>query len=210
MWKDLTNGKTDISFAMPSAPGITEAEATPKGIKWIQLDATAQADGANRFLNLMPQFAFGVNNAGAKSSIGMKGLATISTQITRQETDTELVYQFAKWLGTNVDRYKALNPYLANYSLDVTMEMVNTSFIPAHPGLVKYLKEIGKWTAKNDTRQADNVALIKKWVDGYKAAMTDATAKGIPIDPTNKAWTDFWTQYSKDKSLPVPKCYPGL
>jgi len=210
MWKDLTNGKTDVCFAMPSAPGVQEAEATPKSIKWLQLDPAAQPDGANRFLNVLPQFAFGVNTSGAKSSIGMKGLATISSWVTREQTDTELIYRISKWLGENFNKYQGLNPYLATYGIDVTMEMVNTSYIPAHPGLVKYLKEAGKWTAKNDARQAENVALIQKYIDAYQKAVKEAESKGIPIDPTNKAWSDFWTNYQKEQKLPVPRCFPGL
>jgi hypothetical protein len=188
-----------------------QAEASPSGIKWIQMDAAADPEGAKRFLVVMPTFAFGVNESGAKSSIGMKGIATISTWLTRDQTDPEMIYQMTKWLGSNYSKYSTLNPYLLNYKIDVVMEAVNTSFVPVHPGLIKYLKEAGKWTAANDTRQAANVALVNKYVDAYAAALKAAEAKGIAIDPkADSDWSKFWAQYKKDQKLPVPACYPGL
>jgi hypothetical protein len=211
MWDAVPAGKIDITFAMPAAPGVQQVEASPTGIKWIQLDFMAQKDGANRFLAVLPTFAPGVNDMGAKTSIGMKGLATISTWVTREQTDPELIYQMVKWLGSNYDAIKALNPYLVNYSLPITMEAVNTTFLPAHPGLIKYLKEAGKWTAANDARQAANVDMVTKYVNAYQAALKAAEAKGISIDSkADSDWTKFWTQYKKDQNLPVIKSWPGL
>ena len=59
------------------------------------------------------------------------------------------------------------------------------------------LKALTKYAKQNEF----NLALSKKYIDGYQAALKMADEKGIKVNPENKKWVDFWKQYKKDHGL---------
>jgi len=209
MWQMLTDGKVDFTYGMPAAPGMYEAEATPHGIAWIQFDAKADQEGAKRYLEFHST-AFGINEAGVPSSIDMKGLVTLPTYITGYGADTELIYHICRWLGENFDQYQEVNPMMRYYSIGTVMEMVETSYLPAHDGLIKYLKEIGRWTPAHDARQEANLEQANRYIEAYQEAIDMADEQGIKVDPENEEWMQLWENHKKKLNLPEFKNWPGL
>ena len=212
-WTDLAlvaEGKADITWSYPSAPKLFEQEAAPQGIAWIDLDTEADPEGAKRFLDVWRTIGFGVNEIGCPSSIGNKGLLTITMHLTRAENDAELIYQICKWLWDNYDKYQDISPTLKYHDIDTVMKMVETSFVPAHDGLIKYLKELGKWTPAHQARQEANVDLMNRYEEAYDEAITLAGEEGITVDPTNDDWIELWENYKKELALPLFKQFIGL
>jgi hypothetical protein len=119
----------------------------------------------------------------------------------RKELDPELAYHLAKWFHKNFDTYKVKDKNCELMSLDLFRESLDVVFLPVHEGTIKYLKEIGMWSAKDDRRQKYNVDLLTRYADGYKTAITEADKKKIKIDPTNKEWVELWNGVKKD----IPK-----
>jgi hypothetical protein len=212
-WTDLAlvaEGRADITWSYPTASKLFEQEAAPKGIAWIDLDPKADPEGAKRFNDVWFTIGFGVNEIGCPTSIGNQGLISIMMHLTRAENDAELIYQISKWLHENYDSYQDISPTLKFHDIDTVMDMVETSFVPAHDGLIKYLKELGKWTPSHQARQEANVDLMNRYEEAYDEAITLAGEEGITVDPTNDDWIELWEGYKQELALPRFKLFIGL
>jgi len=187
-----------------------EAAAAPHGIRFLELPANEDPEGAKRFLEVQPHVSFGVMTSGPPAAIGVAGLVMTAPNMTRAESDPELVYHFAKWMDENYDLYKDAHPYCQSMTIDVTMNILDTWFLPAHDGLIKYLKEKGLWTAAHDTRQTQNIELVTKYVEAYQEAIDMADYQGITVDPENEEWIELWENHKKELGLSMFKLFLGL
>ena len=66
------------------------------------------------------------------------------------------------------DIYKGVKkPSTEQWTLEDTLNLQKPVYIPFHPGLIKYAKEMGKWTPELDTFQAkaleEEEIKIKTW-----------------------------------------------
>jgi len=206
----LMEGKGDIAIMVPQAPYCYEVEASPSGLAWIDMNAQEDPEGAKRFTDLWPIFAFSEVEYGVPSAIGVNMITIVGGYIIRAEADTDLVYHMTKWMAENYDRYKGGHPTLLTSTLDNLMLLAEHSYTPLHDGTVKYLKEIGRWTAAHERRQQQNIELIGRYVQAYQTAIDLADDKGISVSPFNEEWLDLWENYKKDLDLPKFKFFPGL
>jgi TRAP transporter TAXI family solute receptor len=211
MLQGIADGKIDVSFAFLHSPVLVEVAAAPHGLALLELPYDEDTEGAQRFMDVYTTASFGIVERTAVSDIkGMKSMAGVTAMITDVNSDEELVYQFAKWMADNYLLYKDAHAQNEYMSLEGMKTVISTSFIPVHEGTIRYLKEKGLWTEANDARQAENIALIQRYVDAYAAAIAAAEAQGIEVAPENDAWLDFWTQYKEDQGLPEVANFAGL
>ena len=206
----VAEGTVDITWTYPTAPSVFEAAAAPRGIGWIDLDWQADPEGAARFSEVWPTIGFGVNNLGAPGSVGLNTIIVITIHYTIAESDPELVYRICKWLGENFDSYQDLSDTLQFHHIDSVMKMVETDFIPAHEGLVRYLTEIGRWTPAHEARNQQNIEVITRYVEAYQSAITMAAEQQIEVSPKNEEWIGLWENYKKELNLPPFKMLIGL
>lgn len=85
-------------------------------------------------------------------------------------------------------------------SIDLFREFLDYSGAPIHEGTIRYLKEIGKWTAKDDVWNQEAIKLMGRYIDAWKKASTEAQEKKIKIAFDNKEWESLWNRYVKDIS----------
>ncbi|AKG53947.1 TRAP transporter solute receptor TAXI family precursor [Dehalogenimonas sp. WBC-2] len=206
----VVEGRADIAMAAPVAPSVMEASAAPSGIRYISLKPADNPQGAAAFLQNSPLYDFGPITAGPDSAIGTWTISSYKYLGANMDTDPELIYNLVKWLDENYDLYKDSYTSNTNMTLQDVLLTLQTTFMPVHPGLVKYLKEKGIWNADYEKRNETNIALFQKYVDGYKEAMTLATAQNIDIKPNNLAWIEFWENYKKDKGIPLIRMHLSL
>ncbi|HEY87742.1 MAG TPA: ABC transporter substrate-binding protein [Dehalococcoidia bacterium] len=206
----VRDGSADVTWTFPTAPQVFEAAASPSGIAFIDLDVEADPEGGERFLSVWPTIAFGVNQLGVPESIGNNGLLQITGHYAVADSDPELIYQICKWLWENYDSYKDLSPTLTYHHIDTVMKMVETDFVPPHEGLVRYLKELGKWTPAHEARYQANVDLITRYVEAYKTAITMAEEQQIDVGPKNEEWIALWENYKKELALPLFTMFLGV
>ncbi len=198
----LMEGKGDVAFGFTTLwGGWYEAEAGPHGLAWIEMDAEADPEGAQRYLAIRPETAFGVMTTGVPSALGVPAISNISSYITRAETDPELVYHLVKWLDENYGKFKDAHPQAEFMTIDNIMIVAETSFQPLHEGTVRYLEELGRWTSAHETRRQQNIDLIDRWEEAYHAAIGIADERGIKVTPENEEWLELWGSYKED--LPV-------
>jgi hypothetical protein len=93
-------------------------------------------------------------------------------------------------------------------TVDNILLLAETNFSPLHDGTVRYLKELGMWTAEHQARQDFNVDRLTKYVEAYQAAMNYADEHEIDVTPLNEEWLELWYSY-RDK-LPPLTGYKGL
>ena len=93
-------------------------------------------------------------------------------------------------------------------TIDNLMGTAERSYTPLHDGTVRYLEEIGRWTPAHEARRHQNIDLLTRWVEAYRAAIDEADEKGIQVDPENEEWIELW--YSRRSELPEMKSFPGL
>ena len=198
MVKAVPEGKAHLAYAPSTSSVIFEAETNPHGLHWLPLDPKKDPEGAKRFLKYRPTASFAINYQGVKSSHGVPMLLTAFYIYATDKTDDELVYNIAKWLNENFNAYKGKHPNCKLMSLDLLRTAFDSTFVPVHQGTIRYLKEVGKWTAKDDKRQKYNVALIARYEKAYNAAMAEADKKKIKVDPQNKEWVALWAGFKKD------------
>jgi TRAP transporter TAXI family solute receptor len=208
MVRAVTEGKIDLAFAFPTSASVYEAEASPVGIRWLELPYDTDFAGANSFLALQPYTSFGIMSQGGSAAQGVKSNSGITLKYVTADADPELVYHTAKWLDENHALYKDAHSTLEDMTLDVLVEGINTSFIPVHDGLIRYLKEKNLWTEAHEIRQQLNLELLDSYMEAYGRALNEAKAKNIAIDPLNEEWIKFWESHRS--RLPPLKLYPGI
>jgi len=206
----LMEGKGDIAMAFPASPVWYEAEAGPRGLGWIELNAKEDPEGAQRFLDIYPAVRFGVMDIGTPSAHGVWMCPTIPRYDIHPETDPELVYNMVKWLDENYDKYKEGHPYCQYMTIDTLLNLAETDYVPLHQGAVKYLEEKGLWTPAHEARRQQQIDLIAKYIEAYADAIDMADEEGIAVDPKNEEWLELWDNYKKQLGLPKFGFFVGL
>lgn len=195
--RTVVGGQSDLGFSYPTSPILVEAEKSPRGLSWIDLNAEADPEGARRFRQVDPLFFFAPIYRGVSSAIGHWGITGINFEQTRADTDPELVYNLAKWLDENYLRFKDRHPSNRFRNRETLMEGLRHTFIPCHQGLISYLKDLGLWTQAHERRQRENQDLVDRYVAAYQECIRRADEKKIWVNRDNEEWVKFWTDYRK-------------
>jgi TRAP transporter TAXI family solute receptor len=200
--RSISDGRADIMFFFPINSMVYEAASAPYGIRFIDLNSDLDPAGAERLRGDIPGITFAPIEVGPEGAVGHWGTVTHKLMVTRAESDPELVYHFAKWLDENYDKYKNAFDTNQYMTIDLLTQGLENSFIPAHDGLVKYLKEKGRWTETLERRNQANISAIDALVGAYKSAIDLADKQGIAVDPNNPKWIEFWEKYKIDNKIP--------
>ena len=198
----IPDGKADIVWWIPEAGNTFEHETNPKGLYWLDMDPAKNPEGAKRALEKVPVWMFGKAPPTSVKSAQNINLVLVPTLFfVMDDLDEDLVYNLCKFIDENIDAIKEKHGSAATMSLESMRKIQDVNFMPLHKGTIKYLKEKGMWSAKDDKRQAYNANLWDRYVNAYKAALADAKKKKIKTDPRNEEWVKLWRSYKKD----IPK-----
>ena len=206
----VVEGRADIAMAAPVTPAVMEASAAPSGIRYISMNPSDNPAGAAAFLARNPLYDFGPIAAGPASAIGTWAISSYKYLGARLDTDPEMIYRLAKWLDENYALYKDSYASNTNMTFQDVLKALDTTYMPVHPGLVKYLKEKGIWNADYEKRNQTNTELFQKYVDGYTEALKQVAAKNIEIKPNNPAWIEFWENFKKTSGIPLIRMHVSL
>jgi uncharacterized protein len=209
----VAEGRADVAWFFPSSAQVYEAAASPHGIRFLDLDSDLDPEGAARFRERGAMYTFGVIPPGSGATpeaVGVWGTVGYKYEVTRAQADDELVYQFAKWMDENFERYRDTHASNQDMSIDNLMESLENTYIPVHEGTRRYLIDRGVWTDAHERRQQQNVAVIDVYIKAWEEAFKLAETKGIRIDPSNEEWIQFWSQYKIDQGIPVLSMHQSL
>ncbi len=202
----LMDGKGDImSGDNTTGAAYYEAESSPLGLSWLDLDAKADPEAAARYLAEAPDTTFAIITDGVPSSMGHYGMTTMDPLLAMADQDPELIYHLTKWLDEKHDLYKDNHPVAAGMTIDNALTVAESKYVPMHEGMVRYLKELGMWTPAAEARLQYNTDLIDSYIKAWNAALLEADAKGIEVNPKNDEWIELWFSYR----APLPKLHQG-
>jgi TRAP transporter TAXI family solute receptor len=202
--KSVPEGKADVAFASPVSAVSFEAEASARGIRWLELPKDDK-EGLARYAKINRGIAFATNTKGVKSAHGVHMTMNINYYFVRANEDPELIYQLAKWLDKNYMKYKDKHSYNEDMSIDVQRDILTLArqmnYVPVHDGVIRYLKERGKWTAADTVWNDKNKEIVTRYIKAYQAAIASADQKNIKVAPDNKDWVALWESYKKNLPL---------
>jgi TRAP-type uncharacterized transport system substrate-binding protein len=208
--RSVIEGRTDLAFAMPLSPVVAEAEKQSGGIRWLEMNAEKDPEGAKRFHEVDPMEGFGVMFVGVPSCIGKWGIVGTHLMLAHRDTDRILVYRTVSWLHRHYDVIKDRHEKLKWANLETVLAELKQTFLPVHEGLRQTLKEEGVWTNALEERSQANAALVDRYCEAYQECIDTADERGIPVRAENPAWVDLWEGYKKEKALPPLRPFEGL
>lgn len=161
----------------------------------------ADKDSWQRMLKASPTVIPAKIDLGVPSSIGVEALTSNFIYWSRADADQEMVYQIARWLHQHFDDYKDTHPLNKRMELKYFRNYLNHACLPVAEGTVRYLKEIGQWSAKDEKWNNAAIALMDRWVSARNAALDEAKAKGVDIHWEDKEYLAILKKHTKD--IPV-------
>lgn len=206
----VIEGKADLAFVLPTSQTTYEAEKNPHSIRWVEVNAEKEPNGARRFMEIDPLVSFAPMFYGTPSCIGKWGTVGISLFCTRVTTDPEFVYHLARWLDENWGLVKDNHPWNNYMTRNSLMEEIPHTFFPLHDGLIEYLKDLGLWTGAMERRNRNNIDLVTRYCEANQKAIEIADDKRIWVSSKNPEWVEFWESYKKELGLPRFKVFLSL
>lgn len=198
--RSVTDGKADVAYAATISAVVFEMEAHPAKIRWLNMPLKDK-DAWKRFIRFRPTAIPSKIDFGAPSSIGTEALTSGFLYWARADVDQEMTYQLAKWFHQSFDSYKDTHTLNKRMELKHFRNYLNHACLPVSEGTIRYLKEIGQWTAADDKWNNEAIALMDRWVKARNAALDEAKAKGVKIHWENKDYLAILEKHTK--GIPV-------
>lgn len=188
----LVDGEVDVAGTTPTAAALYELESQ-HGIAWVPLPKD-NAAGWKAITSVASFFAPVMATAGAGLSpqkpaeLFAVRYPMISVYANAPE---EEVYEFLKALDKTYGLYSGATKATAAWRLSEAG--TSPSDAPFHPGAVRYLKEIGVWTEKDEAWNRQRLARL----EAVRSAWTTARALAAEKKIADADWPAFWDTYRK-------------
>lgn len=180
----ILNNRADAAGGACNSPPFLRVEASPRGLHWPEFphdDPEAIARVRDRLPWYVPHVA--VEGAGIPEG----GIEVFSSAypflVGMADSDETLVYSMVKVMLEHFEQYKNNAPGANGWALD--RQKFEQSFVPYHPGAIRYFREIGVWT--EEAEQLNQANLFRQEV--LKRAW-DAFLPGAPED--YRAFQQAW------------------
>ena len=193
--RTVTDGKADVSYVSPISSVTYEMEAHPKKIRWLPMPLTDKK-GWKGWLKIRPTTIPTTLDWGVPSAIGVDAISSNFIYWTRPDVSQEMIYRLAKWFKESFDSYKNTHKVASRMSMEQLRSFLNFCPLPVAEGTVRYLKEIGQWTAADDKWNGEAIQLMDQWIKVRNAAMGEAKAKGVNLHWENKDYLNILNKHA--------------
>lgn len=188
----LVDGQVDVAGTTPTAAALYELESQ-RGIAWVPLPKD-NAAGWKAITSVADFFAPVTATAGAGLSpqkpAELFAVRYPMISVYANATDDD-VYQFLKALDQTYGLYQGATSAMPAWRMSEAGTAPSDA--PFHPGAVRYLKEIGVWTDKDEAWNVRRMARLKS----VQAAWTTARALAAEKKVADADWPTFWDAYRK-------------
>ena len=166
--KSVIEGLTDAANFTPMGALAYELAASRYGVTWIQFPPD-DVEGWKRLHEIEPYAAPSLVKKGGgvtpENPIWTKGWRV--ELIAYDFADEWLSYNLAKALDETYDDWKDVSGLLKLWTVKGTADLAG-GVIPFHPGLVKYLKEVGLWTDEHEKFQKEQLRIEEERIKAWK------------------------------------------
>lgn len=195
--RSVVEGKADVAYCAAISSVLSEMEGAPGGIRWLSLEP-GNSEGWSRYLDSRPMLVPTEISMGVKTARGVGGATSNFLYGVPADTETELVYNLAKWMHTAYDSYKDTHPLAARMSVEEFRKYLDRSPLPVHEGTVKYLREIGQWSEADDAWNNAAIEKMDAWIAAREAAMEEAGEQGVKISFDNPDFIAILEKHTAD------------
>lgn len=183
--RSVVEGKADVAYCSTISSVLSEMEGAPGGIRWLPMPH-ADKEGWRRFLDYRPMLVPTTIDLGVATARGIESTTSNFVYAVPADADVDFAYNMAKWFHTAHGNYQSKHPLAERMSLEHFRAYLDRSPIPVHEGTVKYLREIGAWTEKDDAWNQEAIDKMDKWVAARQAALDEAQKARVKIDFQNE------------------------
>ncbi len=188
--KAFVEGDIDIVPAVPTSSFLREAESG-RGVKWLDMPADDKQGWARvkEYATLFSpvRAALGVQLS-EETPVTLLGYGYPQLTVT-DKANSEDVYNMIKALDMSFDLYKDATKMIGQWELAKSGK--TPAGAPFHEGAIKYLKEKGIWTEKDEAWNQARIQRISDVKKAWSDALKEADTKGISDDE----WSEFWSSY---------------
>ena len=194
----LGEGKFDVFVGQSPQSGVShEVAAGPYGLRWLPM-AHDNEEGWKVMNEMLPGLGKCKHELGVEVAMGVEGYSEPFYNYVSTGASEELQYQLAKWFHTNHDLIEGVHSTAYFYNPDLFRKALDATVItPVAPGTVRYLKEIGMWTAEDDKWNAKAEEIMFKYVEASKAAHEGAVERNLQVSLDSEEWMELWASYKK-------------
>ncbi|MCX8126689.1 MAG: hypothetical protein N3E40_06105 [Dehalococcoidia bacterium] len=199
----LAQGKSDIIFASAESPFVHKLASVPPGVRFLELPANQDPEGAARFRRFLPFGSFvPAPEVGVKEAWGKMTFSGTASMWCRPDFDPGLAYELTRWFDAHYERFKNAGYKLAAYNRDAWRKALDVTMAPVHEGTITYLKEIGLWKQADDVRQEYNQKLMDSYCELWEVAISGGRRRGILPDHKSSAWVSLWHEIKLAARIP--------
>lgn len=173
----LARGEADASCTTTTPSHVYELEASPRGIRWLNMDPDNEEAWA-RVSKVAPFFAPFEETVGA--GISEENSANIMAyrypvMAVKAEMDADTAYNMLKAVDQTYPMYKDATAVMPRWELDKAG--VPAIDVPFHEGAIRYLKEKGIWTEEHQAWNDARTARLNALLDAWPKAVAEAEGK---------------------------------
>lgn len=152
----VLNNRADAAGGACNSPPFLRVEASPRGLYWPEFPPDDE-EAVARVRARLPWYVPHVAVEGP--TITDEGIEVFTSAypflVALDTTDDTLVYSMVKVMMEHFDQYKNNAPGANGWALG--RQKFEQSFVPFHPGAIRYFKEIGAWTEEADQLNQQNL-----------------------------------------------------
>ena len=198
--KAVVSGAVDFHNFGTTGSRPIECAASPHGIYWFNMDPKDKK-AWERYYSWCPWTEEALVTRYAGKEKGIKPFHAVTYPYNMwawEKTPVDTIYAYAKAMWDSYDLYKSRHAELPHWNHE---NLANTKgcFYPYHKGVIKLLKEEGKWTAAHEKFQKTQLANEKKRMALWNETKKEAKAKKIKVG--SKQWKKFWWDKLIEKGL---------
>lgn len=180
-------GQFDAIIMGPYGSALYEIE-NAVDIQWVSLDPSNEKGIAN-IKRIAPQVVVAPFSkaAGMEEGEEVYGISYPSPFVTRENVDSDTVYNLVKAIDSQYDKFKNTTLALSGYNLDNVL--TEPLAVPFHEGVVRYFKENNAWSDEKEKKNNELIERQKKLQEGWKTVLDSSSD------------TDFkenWLKWRKD------------
>ena len=187
----IIEGRSDAAGGVPPSSLFRELEASPRGIRWLDLPAS-NTEGWARLLGVASFFepievtsGPGLSDDTPAELIGYRyPLITVYADASADE-----IYNFVKATHEQFEEFQGAHPRMFAWAPDIAG--VPPADAPFHEGAIRYFREIGVWTDEHDAWNAARMARM----EAVQAAWEEANEAAFDAGISDSDWPAFWNEH---------------